>query len=139
MKKIIRSYEELVEIFKKIKEIKEPLVLDVEKLANKRSHKQLRSYWLLIKICKLWMAEQGQHFTDEEVSYYFKIKAGFFNEFNGVKMAKSISDKSTCSKKDMENLINTILDFGIENNIEDCYIENQEMEELLKFYEERNS
>ncbi|MBO4516754.1 hypothetical protein J5751_04990 [bacterium] len=134
MKKIIRTEQELIDVFKYLKALKKPIMMEFEKLTNKRSHKQLRSYWMLIKVCKLWMAEQGQHFTDEEVSYYFKIKAGFFNEFNGVKMAKSISDKSHCTKQEMENLINTILDFGAENGIEDCYIESQEMEELLKYY-----
>ena len=29
----------------------------------------------------------------------------------------------------------TILEFGLDNGIEDCYIENQELDELLKYYE----
>ena len=135
MKRIIRNEQELIDTFKKLQTIKEPIVLEAEKLANRRTNKQLKSYWMLIGICRLWMAEQGQNFSKEEISNYFKIKSGFYTDINGVKMAKSISDKANCSRENMKNLIDTILDFGAENGIEDCYIEDYELEELLKYYE----
>ena len=50
-------------------------------------------------------------------------------------MPKSIDAKSFTTKEDMEKLINTILNFGCENEIEDCYIESYEMQNLLKNYD----
>lgn len=137
MKKILRTVEDLKQVFFFLKEkvAKEPLIIDVESLFNKRSNPQLRAYWLLIRACKVFMNSKGNDFSDEEVSYYFKIKANHYTELNEVKIAKSISDKSLTTKEEMEKLINTILDFGCENEIEDCQITSNEMKELLKYYE----
>jgi hypothetical protein len=137
MKKIARNLQDLVNIFTILKEriTKEPLIIDVESLFNKRTNPQLRAFWLLIKVCKIFMNTKGNNFTDEEVAYYFKIKAGHYTELDNVKMAKSISDKSLTTKEEMENLINAILDFGAENELEDCQISSYEMQELLKYYD----
>jgi hypothetical protein len=137
MKKIVRTLEDLIKVFHILKDkvAKEPLMIDVEPLFNKRTSPQLRSFWLLIRACKVFMNSTGNNFTDEEVSYYFKIKANHCTELDGVKMAKSISDKSLATKEQMENLINTILDFGAENEIDNCEITSSEMQELLKYYD----
>ena len=138
MKKIIRTIDELKELFIKVKsklEKKEAQIIEIEPLFNKRTNKQLRSYWLLIKTCKFFMNSHGNDFTDEEVSYYFKIKSGHYTELDGVKLAKSISDKSLTTKAEMEHLINTILEFGVENGIDDCRIDSEELRSLLSYYE----
>ena len=136
MKKVIRTKEQLNKLIEYIKQFKlvEPITINIEKLYNKRSAPQLRSFWLLINIVKLWMNEQGNNFTSEEVATYFKLQAGHYKTINGVKIAKSIADKSDTTKEDMKNIIDCILEFGINNNIEDCYIDNYELNELLNYY-----
>lgn len=138
MAKIIRTQEQLQEAVNKLKnyKLKEPIIIEVKKLFDKRTNQQLRSFWLLIKVIKLWMNEQDNNFTDEEVATYFKIKAGHYIEKDNIKIAKSIAFNSDTTKKDMEKIINTILDFGIENNIEDCYIDSYDLNELLINYKE---
>lgn len=138
MAKIIRTQEQLEEATNKLKnyKLKEPIIIEIKKLFDKRTNQQLRSFWLLIKVIKLWMNEQDNNFTDEEVATYFKIKAGHYIEKDSIKIAKSIAFNSDTTKKDMEKIINTILDFGIENNIEDCYIDSYDLNELLINYKE---
>ena len=36
----------------------------------------------------------------------------------------------------MTNIINNILEFGIDNNITDCYIDSYDLESLLNNYKE---
>ena len=81
------------------------------------------------------MNNQGNNFNDEVVSDYFKIKSGHYHEVDGVKLPRSIALDSGTTTKEMKQLIDTILEFGLDNGIEDCYIENQELNELLKYYE----
>ena len=81
------------------------------------------------------MNNQGNNFNDEVVSDYFKIKSGHYYEVDGVKLPRSIALDSGTTTKEMKQLIDTILEFGLDNGIEDCYIENQELDELLKYYE----
>lgn len=138
MKKIIRNKEDLNKIIDYISKFKleEPIVIDIEKLYNNRSNQQLRAFWLLIRVVKLWMNEQGNQFTDKEVATYFKLRAGHYEEIDGVKIAKSISNNSNTTKKDMQAIIDCILDFGIEHNIIDCYINSYELKSLLDNYKE---
>lgn len=137
MKCIIRNYNQLVDLFKKLKPKveKEPFIIDCEPLINKRSGQQLRAYWLLIQIVKMWMNEKGNNFSNEEVSCWFKIKAGFYTEINGLKIPKSISDKACCTKDDMKNLIDCILDFGIKNDIDNLFIDSYDYQSLMDYYD----
>ncbi len=84
------------------------------------------------------MNNLGNNFTDEVVSNYFKIKSGHYHEIDGVKLPRSIALDSGTTTKEMKQLIDTILEFGLDNGISDCYIENQELDELLKYYENQN-
>jgi len=45
----------------------------------------------------------------------------------------SLANKGDITKSEMELLINTVLEFGAENNIPNCYIRDGELERLLKF------
>ena len=128
MRRIIRTKEQLNNVINHLGALRlqEPFIINVEKLYNKRTAPQLRSFWLLINIIKVWMNEQGNNFTKEDVATYFKLKAGFYKVIDGVKIAKSIADKSNTTKEDMAEIINCILDFGI-----DSY----ELEQILKLYE----
>lgn len=136
-RKVIRNVEELKNAFsiiKKVVESGEPVILECEKLINKRTAKQLKGYWVLINSLVAFFNENGLYYTAEMVSNVFKIKAGLYKEIQGEKIPLSISDKSKRTKKEMEQLINTILEFGLENNIKDCYLEDKEQEELLNYY-----
>ncbi len=138
MKKIIKTQEQLKDYITKLNNynLKEPITIEVEKLYKNKTNQQLRSFWMLIRIVKLWMNEKGNNFTDEEVKNYFLIKSGHYQEINNVKLAKSIANTSNTTKQDMTNIINNILEFGIDNNITDCYIDSYDLESLLNNYKE---
>jgi hypothetical protein len=84
------------------------------------------------------MNNHGNNFDDETVSDYFKLKSGHYGEVDGIKLPRSIALNSGTTTKDMKHLIDTILEFSLDNEIEDCFIENQELDELLKYYENQN-
>ncbi len=135
VKKIIKTQEDLAEIIEKLQKlkIKEYLVFAIEKLV-KADNKQLRSYWMLIDICRNWMNSKGNNFSIEEVDYYFRIKSGHYKLISGEKIVKSLSRNKGTTKDDMNNIINTILEFGIKNNIENCNITSYELKSLLENY-----
>lgn len=138
MKKIIRTQEQLQEYITKLNNynLKEPIIIEVEKLYKNKTNSQLRSFWMLIRICKLFMNSKGNNFTDEEVATYFKIKAGHYIEQDNIKLPKSIANNSNTTKQDITNIINVILEFGIDNNIEDCYIDSYDLQSLLTNYKD---
>lgn len=109
--------------------------IEIRKLSKKRSDNQLRSYWRLIRVVKNFMNEHGNLFNDEEVSNWIKVRAGHYQEIKGEKIPKSIANKSSCTVEQMRTIIEFILAFGIEYNIQDCYIRDEELEDLLKFYQ----
>lgn len=80
------------------------------------------------------MNEKGNHFSNEEVSDWFKIQAGHYINMYGQFLPKSIANKSDCTREQMETLINTILVFGAENLIDGCQIEDRDLVELLNYY-----
>ena len=104
----------------------------------KRSKPQLRAYWVLVRAVKRWMQEQGNVYSENEVSDFLKIQAGFYSEIAGQKIAKSISNKSNITVLEMESLINSILKFGAEMQVEDCIIKNQDLEEMLNYFRQDN-
>lgn len=117
-------------------------VVHIDKYSPTRSGKQLRSYWRLINVVKKYMNDQGNSFSDEEVSSYFKDVAGLYKTSSiGIKEYKSLSrskKKQKVTREEMRLLIEKILSFGEQNNISDCYIEPRELTELLKYYEVGN-
>jgi len=114
---------------------REDFVIKIARYNKKRSGSQLRAYWVLINSIRVWSAEQGNNYTKEDLSDYFKMRSGHTKEVMGVIRVKSISDRSETTNEDMKNLINTILDFGLDHGIEDCRIDPKELREMLKFYE----
>ena len=104
----------------------------------KRSKPQLRAYWVLVRAVKKWMQEQGNVYSENEVSDFLKIQAGFYSEIAGQKIAKSISNKSNITVLEMEQLINYILQFGAEMQIQDCIIKNKDLEEMLNYFRQDN-
>lgn len=79
--------------------------------------------------------KEGNCFSSKEVDQYFKIVAHHCTNINGVILAKSIANKSECSKEQMEALITEIIKFGAENGIPDCFIRDDELTALLNFYD----
>lgn len=137
MKLIVNAISDLLKVYDVITSIlnkNEPVEITIENQHLTRTQKQLRSFWLLINKTKSWMNEQGNNFTQEQVCYYFKIKSGLYEEKDGIKMPKSISNFGGVSKQEMKQLIDTVLEFGIDNNIPDCIIEPYELSSLLENY-----
>lgn len=108
--------------------------IEVKKICKKRSGQQLRAYWRLIHVLKNWMNEQGNLFTDEQVSAWVKIQAGHYQEIQGDRIAKSIANKSDAIVEDMIRIIEFIIDFGKNWGIKDCFIATNEYDEILDFY-----
>lgn len=117
--------------------LKKDFEIEFRRIDSKRSNNQLRSYWRLINIVMNWMNYHGNNFTNDQVSDVFKIKAGHFIEHDSIKIPKSIANGSYCTSEQMNKIIQCILEFGIEHEIEDCEIDNVELDALLKFYEEK--
>lgn len=135
MKRIYRNEKELVDIFRKIKAkgFKEPRTITDENLYRDKAP-QLRAYWLLINICRSYMNSKGNKFTEEQVDEYFKKIAGHTIKIGNETICRSIAFKSDCTKEDMQNLIETILEFGLDNEIKDCFICSYDLKDLLNNY-----
>lgn len=108
--------------------------IEVRRISKKRSGKQLRSYWLLVRVIKDYMNSQGNNFTNDQVSDWIKINAGHFADIDGVKVAKSIAGKSDATVEDMVRILEFMLDFGSQYKIRDCYIASTEYDEIINFY-----
>ena len=118
-----------------IDEAKKDFEVEVKELKRNRSGQALRAYWVLIKAVTDWMNSQGNCFTKENVSDYFKIQSGHARIVRMYSVPKSISDRADCRREDMERLINTVLIFGAENGIENCYIEDRDLKGILDYYD----
>jgi len=116
-------------------ECKQDFIVTIDKYSPKRSGKQLRSYWRLINVVRKFMENEGNLYTQEEVSNFFKRNAGLFKDIYGGKTLKSISGKGETTVDEMKKLIEVVLQFGIDFEIKDCDIEPEELRELLKYYE----
>lgn len=108
--------------------------IEIHRVSKKRSGQQLRSYWRLVRIIKDYMNSLGNKFSDEEVSDWIKISAGYFKEIRGEKIAKSIANKSDATVEDVKNILEFMLDFGAEHKIRDCNIASTEYDEIINFY-----
>lgn len=51
--------------------------------------------------------------------------------------ARSISNKGDVTKEEMSRLLMTVIKFGAENDIPDCFIKDTELENMLKGYHEK--
>jgi hypothetical protein len=116
-----------------------PLVLTCEELVPKGTENQLRAYWRLIEACRYFINAQGNNFTKEDVSEILLQRAGHFKEYEGLRKARSISLKSDTTKEDMTHILESILLFGVEFEIEGCSLVQDEWDSLLKNYGERGS
>lgn len=115
-------------------DIRQDFEIEIRPISKKRSDQQLRSFWRLVRVIKDYMNDKGNKFTDEEVASWIKISAGHFNEIDGQKIAKSISNKSSATVDDMTKIIEFMLEFGGEHKIKDCYISSAEYDEIINFY-----
>lgn len=109
-------------------------IVSVKRVGRKNSLAQLRGYWRLIHLVKDWMNSQGNHFTDEQVSDYFKLQAGHYNMYGETKMPRSIALGSKTTAEDMAEIIEQVLEFGKTYNISDCDITPQEREDIREYY-----
>ncbi len=48
---------------------------------------------------------------------------------------RSISNKGDVTKAEMKRLLLTVIKFGAENDVPDCFVTNKELDKLLKFYD----
>lgn len=111
--------------------------VEIRSVGNKRSGQQLKAYWVLINLITDYMNDQGNLFSPEEVSSWVKIQSGHYHWVGGEKIARSIANKSAATVEEMRKIINFIIHFGIEHNIKGCDISNAELDNLLRFYEEK--
>lgn len=110
-----------------------PLEIQIAEYKAKGSQAQLRTWWRLITELTLFFNNTGNRFTKEQVSDYFKIKAGFCVELDGQKLPRSLAKKSDARMEEVSNLLETLLEFGTENNIE-LDINSKEKQEFIQYY-----
>lgn len=108
--------------------------VDFKVTIDKVRGSELRAYWVLIGVVTSWMNEQGNHFTKEEVSDWFKLRAGHSKGMYEERISRSIAVKSDCTWQDMKKLIDYIIQFGAENQIRGCELKKRDEEELEKLY-----
>lgn len=132
---------------------------------EKRSCQQLKGYWVLVKAIQEWVLERGNLYLKDDLgrlysvnnaetlSDWIKIQAGHCEkrviaalyykdkfEIGGttpdyINIPKSISNNSDCTKEDMKKIIDWVLNFAVEFNITNCYIQDKELDNLLGFYD----
>jgi hypothetical protein len=135
MKFLIKTYDDLVKAFTNIKSkgfSKEYLLL-TEPIEKSRSNSQLRAYWRLIGTVLYYMKYDcgDNDITKEEVSDSFLIEGGHCTTVRGRVVAKSISNKAKCPKETMTRIIENIIQFGKDSQIQDCFLTSSEMNEIL--------
>ena len=108
----------------------------IGKYSPKRSGKQLRAYWVLIGKVREYMNQErfGNNYDDDDISNYMKDQARHYKVVNGREVLASIKTSSSCTRDQMNRLINTILEFGIKHKIPDCDIADYELDKLLQCY-----
>lgn len=120
-------------IAKLVSETKKPLEIHVCEYKEKRSGQQLRTWWRLISELTLFFNSHDNRFTKEQVSDYFKIKAGFCYEMDGIKLPRSLSNKGDATLKEASNLLEILLQFGAENGVE-LEITDQETQNFINYW-----
>lgn len=126
----------LNEIFRKSSfgEYKKDFEVEITEINSKRSGSQLKVYWHLIKVVREYMNRGGNNYSKSVVDEWAKRGGGHYEIINGEKYGKSIANKSDCTIEDMRNIIEFILQFGAEHHIDECYIEDKDLEILLNYY-----
>lgn len=121
---------------------------------SKRSLNALSAYYCLLKTIEDWHEIISEEIGDIPIKKavwdeYFKREAGLMEEVDllpvwgfvkadgrarssFVEKTRSLSNIGDVSKVEMERLINCVLKFGVDNEIEDCKIPNVE---LIRFFE----
>lgn len=92
----------------------------IKALKNKRTNPQLNYYWLCIRYICNHFNNEGNEYTDEQVSDQLK-QMFYFDVINFAgqqkKSLKSISNKSDTDKKEMADFITNIIVWCNENQI----------------------
>jgi len=117
-----------------VQHCKQDYIVTIDKYSPKGSDEQLHSYWMLINIVKGYMNDQGNNYSQEEVSDYFKINSSHYRVIGSNKIPRSIKKSSKTTVEEMKGLITTILEFGKDHCIKNCHIEDQALKELLTYY-----
>lgn len=124
------------EIYRRCSDSGKDFQITIGSYSDKRSGSQLRAYWALIRTVQKYMNQPlfGNNYTEGEIDAYMKQKAGHHVMIDKKTVPASISNKSNCTKEDMRNLIDTIVQFGIDHSIPNCDIADYELDRLLNNY-----
>jgi len=107
----------------------------IQDIQQERSPKQLRGFWKLIECIREYLEDKGEFLFKDEIKTFFLEKSGHVKVIEGVTIARSISNNSGTTKEEMAKIITTILNFAIDRNIENCYLEDQEYRDLINYYQ----
>ena len=100
----------------------EPFNVIIKPVANKRTSKQLRYYWIVIHKIQQFLNENGNHLSEDQVSdimkslFYYDIIT--MPDDKQRKVLKSISDKSETDKTEMADFITKIIVYCAEWSID---------------------
>lgn len=120
---------------------------------SKRSKNALAAYWCLISSIVKW-DKNNNSLNDKVWDEWFKRSVGLVEEIDlkpirmmnhshsnlsdpnclrYIQKSRSLSNKGDITKPEMQNLLNTVIEFGAQNHIPNCFIPDDELDRLLKF------
>lgn len=109
--------------------------IEIRGLKKSKSYKQLKGFHRLLGILVPYLSEWTQEYWDvDRVKNHVKQRYGYTKEFQGVTTCKSCKFATV---DDMIGLIKETEKFAAEMDVKECFLENQEMKELLEYYEQR--
>lgn len=122
----------LSDLLLKKENVKKSFEVEVRAIKKSKSYKQLKGLYRLFGILLPHFQEwTGEHWDNEKIKELIKKRYGYTTRFKGVEVCKSLKD---ASMDDLIGIIKETEKFGAEMGIENCYLENQEMIELVNYY-----
>lgn len=97
-----------------------------------------RGYWVLIGKARDWMNDQGNNYTKEQISEYFKRENNFVENIEGVETTRSLKRNDGCTHDELISLINSITRWGAQHDIKGLHLTSEAELELQKYYESKH-
>lgn len=119
-------------IFAVTRTVKGEYEIEVRELKKTKSSKQLKGFHRLVGILLPRFQEwTGEYWDSAKIKELIKKRYGYTTKFKGVEICKSCKD---ATKDEMIGLIKETEMFAAEMGVENCHLENQEMIELINYY-----
>lgn len=120
------------QVFAAKKDYKGDFEVEIRALKKAKSYKQLKGLYRLFGILLPHFKEwTGEYWDSEKIKELIKKRYGYTSKFKGVEICKSLKD---ATMNDLIGIIKETEVFAAEMGVENCYLQSQEMTELLEYY-----